>query len=182
MVVERFGKFHKRVRALRAAVRALPARSAVLTPDPQCDAGMHVLIPLVDRPRNIIWRLSEVRAARRRRAGRRSRIAQTYLDRRGNQRVKVQQTRTYRVDMRENVMDFPNQPIITRDNVEIQVHPMLLYRLVDPVRVAYETYDLAHAVEKLVQTTLRSIIGDMGLDDTLASREEIERLLMHKIK
>jgi regulator of protease activity HflC (stomatin/prohibitin superfamily) len=58
---------------------------------------------------------------------------------------------------------------------------MLLYRLVDPVRVAYETFDLSHATEKLVQTTLRSIIGDMGLDDTLASREEIERSLTTKI-
>ena len=44
----------------------------------------------------------------------------------------------YRIDLRENVMDFPIQPIITRDNVEIHVHPMLLYRLVDPVRVCYE--------------------------------------------
>lgn len=65
--------------------------------------------------------------------------------------------------------------------LQIYVHPMLLYRLVDPVRVAYETFDLAHCVEKLVQTTLRSIIGDMGLDDTLVSREEIERSLMSKI-
>ncbi|RYG50056.1 SPFH/Band 7/PHB domain protein, partial [archaeon] len=85
------------------------------------------------------------------------------------------------IDLRESIMDFPNQPVVTRDNVEIAVHPMLLYRLVDPVRVAYETYDLSHAVEKLVQTTLRSIIGEMGLDDTLSSREEIERSLKSKI-
>jgi len=65
--------------------------------------------------------------------------------------------------------------------VELDVHPMLLYRLVDPVRVAYETYDLTHAVEKLVQTTLRSIIGEMSLDDTLSSREEIERSMKVKI-
>ena len=50
-----------------------------------------------------------------------------------------------------------------------------MYKLVDPIRVAYEVYDVGHSVEKLVQTTLRSIIGDMGLDDTLASREEINR-------
>lgn len=58
---------------------------------------------------------------------------------------------------------------------------MLFFELVDPIRVAYETYDLHHAVEKLVQTTLRSIIGDMGLDDTLASREEINRGILQKI-
>mmetsp|Transcript_22218 Transcript_22218/g.62542 ORF Transcript_22218/g.62542 Transcript_22218/m.62542 type:complete len:333 (+) Transcript_22218:143-1141(+) len=140
MVVERFGKFHRR-----------------------CDAGWHWLMPFADAPRIVTWRLSE-----------------TYLQG-SSQLVKIRQTRESRLDLRENVMDFPNQPIITRDNVEIQVHPMLLYRLIDPVRVAYETFDLPHAVEKLVQTTLRSIIGDMGLDDTLASREEIERGLKSKI-
>jgi len=59
---------------------------------------------------------------------------------------------------------------------------MIVFNLFDPVRVAYETFDLSHAVMKLVQTTLRSIIGDMGLDDTLASREEIQQLLLFKIK
>merc|ERR1712072_137475 len=85
------------------------------------------------------------------------------------------------VDLREQLMDFEHQKIITRDNVEITVHPMIVFNLFDPVRVAYETFDLSHAVMKLVQTTLRSIIGDMGLDDTLASREEINRALMQKI-
>lgn len=79
-------------------------------------------------------------------------------------------------------MDFVTQSIITRDNVQLDVHPMLVYRLIDPVRVAYETFDLSHAVEKLVQTTLRSVIGDMGLDDTLASREEIERGMSTRIR
>lgn len=58
---------------------------------------------------------------------------------------------------------------------------MLLYKIQDPVRAVYEVTDLPQAVEKLVQTTLRSIIGDMGLDDTLASREEINRTLQQKI-
>merc|ERR1719313_2933926 len=64
----------------------------------------------------------------------------------------------------------------------IQVHPMVLYRAMDAVRASYETYDVSHCVEKLVQTTLRSIIGDMGLDDTLASREEINKRLAQKVK
>lgn len=96
--------------------------------------------------------------------------------------VKTREYHKVVIDLRENLMDFPQQPVITRDNVEIKVHPMVLYRLFDPVRVAYETFDLAHAIEKLVQTSLRSVIGDMGLDDTLASREEIQRLLMYKIR
>ena len=56
-------------------------------------------------------------------------------------------------------MDFPSQPIITRDNVEITVHPMLLYKLIKPMRVVYETFDISHAVEKIVQTTLRANQG-----------------------
>jgi len=123
--------------------------------------GLHFLIPGVDRLRPIVWRETEVD-----RAG-------TY--------IATQTNETY-IDMRERLLDFPHQSVITRDNVEIRVHPMALYKLVDPVKVAYEVYDLTHAVEKLVQTTLRSIIGDMGLDDTLASREEINKRLAQKVK
>lgn len=126
--------------------------------------GFYFLIPFKDSIRRIKWRNT-----------------QTFVDSRGQQSVTVTQSTLSRIDLRENVMDFPHQAIITRDNVEILVHPMLLYVLIDPVRVAYETYDLAHAAEKIVQTTLRSIIGDMGLDDTLASREEINRGLTQKI-
>lgn len=110
------------------------------------------------------------------------RVTQQHSSRGYQQQPTVQQVETYRIDLRKNVMDFPTQPIITRDNVEIQVHPMILYRLIDPMRVAYETYDLSHAVEKLVQTNLRAIVGDMGMDDTLASREEINRSLKIKIQ
>eukprot|EP00938_MAST-03A_sp_MAST-3A-sp1_P004425 g4425.t1 len=126
--------------------------------------GLHFTIPFIDRARNITWRLSDISLKN------------------GRMKVDVRETRKTVVDLRENLMDFPQQPVITRDNVEINVHPMVLYRLFDPVRVAYESFDLAHAIEKLVQTSLRSVIGDMGLDDTLASREEIQRLLMYKIR
>jgi len=142
MIVERLGKFYARY-----------------------DAGLHLLIPLIDRPRKVTWRYCE-----------------TSTNHAHQQTIKYFESLNTVVDSRENLLDFPNQPVITRDNVEIQVHPMLLYELVDPIRVAYETFDLSHAVGKLVRTTLRSIIGDMGLDDTLASREEINRSLMQKIR
>jgi len=128
------------------------------------DAGFHFLIPFVEKPRRLIWRDADV-----------------YNNSYGYSEVKIKQRTITRIDLRETVMDFPLQSIITRDNVEIQIHPMLLYKIIDPVRACYEVYDLVHAVEKLVQTTLRSIIGDMGLDDTLASREEINRTLSQKI-
>lgn len=123
------------------------------------EAGLHWMCPIMDKGKKIIWREMEA----------------------NGRLVQMKQTSSARIDMRQNVMDFNLQTIITRDNVEIGVHPLLLFELVDPIRVAYETYDLHHAVEKLVQTTLRSIIGDMGLDDTLASREEINRGILKKI-
>ena len=99
---------------------------------------------------------------------------------------------SYVMDLRQTIFDLPIQSIITRDNVEIRVHPMMLIQITDPVRVAYEvdsfhffhnhqTYDIIEAVERLVQTSLRSVIGDMGLDDTLASRQEIEKLVANKV-
>lgn len=135
-----------------------------------CYPGLNILVPFLDKPRKIRWRTMFPK------------VAQSRYGRGYQQQPEIQQVETYKIDLRRNVMDFPTQPIITRDNVEIQVHPMILYSLVDPMRVAYETYDLSHAVEKLVQTNLRAIVGDMGMDDTLASREEINRSLKIKIQ
>jgi regulator of protease activity HflC (stomatin/prohibitin superfamily) len=126
------------------------------------DEGWYFLLPW-ERIRPLTWRFFE-----------------TYTEY-GAQAVRTYQRDLPRIDLRESAYDFPNQTIITRDNVEIAVHPMLLWKIVDPVRAVYEVFDLTHAVEKLVQTTLRSIIGDMGLDDTLASREEINRSLLNKL-
>ena len=95
------------------------------------------------------------------------------------------------MNLRQTIFDLPLQSIITRDNVEITVHPMMVIQITDPVRVAYEvvvgsgvhsqTYDLIEAVERLVQTSLRSVISDIVLYDTLASREEIEKLVSNKV-
>lgn len=126
------------------------------------EPGIYILTPFVEKARIFTWREYHVN--------------HSLEFNQNRQTVTVTQTKTTRIDLREQVMDFPLQQIITRDNVEIEVHPMLIYMISDPVRAVYEIYDLAHAVEKLVQTSLRSVIGDMGLDDTLASREEINRL------
>jgi len=98
--------------------------------------GVHFLMPLRDRIRPLTWRTFD-----------------TYTEY-GAQRVRTQQHEITRIDLRESVFDFPNQTIITRDNVAIDIHPMLLWRIVDPVRACYEVFDLVHAVERLVQTTL----------------------------
>jgi len=133
------------------------------------DHGIHILVPFLDTIRPLLWRYTE-----------------TYYDSnmditQGKKNFKVFQKSYQRIDIRESVMDFPLQSIITRDNVKIKIHPMLIYKIVDPIRAVYEVYDLALCVEKLVQTSLRSIIGDMGLDDTCASREEINKILSQKI-
>jgi len=128
------------------------------------EPGLHLLAPFAERPRSMIWRSAE-----------------THLNRYGKVEVDYKQEMVTRIDLRENCMDYPFQPVITRDNVEISVHPMLMYKITDPIRAVYETYDLPDCIEKLVQTSLRSIIGDMGLDDALASREEINRQIQRKI-
>ncbi len=131
-------------------------------------SGFLYMTPFIERPRFITWRSHESKIS--------FKYGNNYYD------TQVRQFKQDRIDLREQIMDLPMQTnIITRDNVMIDVHPMLLFKLEDPVRVAYQTYDLSHAVEKLVQTTLRSIIGDMGLDDTLASREEINKGLHQRV-
>lgn len=68
------------------------------------------------------------------------RTPQTYVLPNGRLSFKVIQQTITRIDLRENIMDFNNQPVITRDDVRLDVHPMLIYRLKDPVRVAYEVH------------------------------------------
>eukprot|EP01048_Picozoa_sp_COSAG05_P005510 COSAG05_NODE_329_length_11294_cov_59.570076_1_plen_341_part_00 len=126
--------------------------------------GLHILVPGMDKVRPVVWRETE-----------------PFIPGMAGAQRRVTQTVEGAIDLRERLMDFPNQSVITRDNVEIKMHPMVLYKIIDPVKVAYEVYDLRHAVEKLVQTTLRSIIGDMSMDDTLASREEINKRLTTKV-
>lgn len=86
------------------------------------------------------------------------------------------------VDLRETVLDLRNQPTITRDNVLINIQPLLRYKVNNSARLAYETSDVINSVQKIVQTSLRAIVGEMGLDDTLASREEIQKQMMSKIE
>jgi len=127
------------------------------------EEGFHFLWPCVDRIRPLRWR-----------------VIHTHDDNRTG--YDCHEFALKLIDLRESIYDFPPTDMITRDNVLISVHPMILYRIVDPVRAVYEVYDLAQALSRLVQTTLRALIGDMGLDDALASRGEINRSLLAKIE
>jgi regulator of protease activity HflC (stomatin/prohibitin superfamily) len=78
-----------------------------------------------------------------------------------------------KVSLKENVMDFPPQPVITKDNVTMEIDTVIYYQVTDPKLYTYGVeYPLA-AIENLTATTLRNIIGDLELDESLTSREHI---------
>ena len=94
------------------------------------DAGLHLLMPFVDRVRST-------------------------------------------VDLREQVVSFPPQPVITSDNLVVSIDSVIYYQVTDPKRATYEIADYLQAIEQLTVTTLRNVIGSMDLEQTLTSRDEI---------
>ncbi len=81
------------------------------------------------------------------------------------------------IDLREQVYDFPKQNVITKDNVQTEINALLYFQIVDPFKAVYEINNLPNAIEKLTQTTLRNIIGELELDQTLTSRDTINTKL-----
>lgn len=84
---------------------------------------------------------------------------------------------TTSIDLREQVYDFPKQNVITKDNVQTEINALLYFQIVDPFKAVYEINNLPNAIEKLTQTTLRNIIGELELDQTLTSRDTINTKL-----
>ena len=78
-----------------------------------------------------------------------------------------------KVNLKEQVVDFPPQPVITKDNVTMQIDTVVFFQITDPKLYAYGVENPIMAIENLSATTLRNIIGDMELDETLTSREVI---------
>ena len=77
------------------------------------------------------------------------------------------------VDLKEQVVDFPPQPVITKDNVTMRIDTVVFYQITDPKLFTYGVENPIMAIENLTATTLRNIIGDLELDETLTSREVI---------
>jgi regulator of protease activity HflC (stomatin/prohibitin superfamily) len=121
------------------------------------ESGVNVLLPFLDRPRTFTYRYIEE-------------------DIEGRTRV-VTRTSPF-IDLREQVLDFPKQSVITSDNVLMEINAILYYRVVDAIKAIYEIANFAEAIEKLTQTTLRNVIGEMTLDDTLSSRDQINGRLL----
>jgi regulator of protease activity HflC (stomatin/prohibitin superfamily) len=77
------------------------------------------------------------------------------------------------VDLREQVMDFPPSSVITRDNVTMEVDAVLFYQITDPMKATYEITNLGNAIVQLTITSLRNVMGELALDETLTSRETV---------
>jgi regulator of protease activity HflC (stomatin/prohibitin superfamily) len=79
----------------------------------------------------------------------------------------------YMIDLREQVVSFPPQPVITEDNLVVSIDTVIYFQVTDPIAATYEIANYIQAVEQLTMTTLRNIVGGMDLEQTLTSREEI---------
>ncbi len=124
-------------------------------------SGLNVLIPFVERPRAIDVRYAE-------------------SDVGGIKRIAARTTT--RIDLREQVLNFPSQPVITKDNVTIDIDAVLYYRIAEPQKATYAVQNLPYALETLTRTTLRNIVGEMELDQTLASRDQINTRMREVIE
>jgi regulator of protease activity HflC (stomatin/prohibitin superfamily) len=121
------------------AVRIVPQATAVIVERlgryaRTLDAGLHFLIPFVDRPRAV-------------------------------------------VDLREQVVSFPPQPVITSDNLVVNIDTVIYFQPTDPKAAVYEIFNYIQGIEQLTVTTLRNVIGSLDLEQTLTSRDEINAQL-----
>ena len=86
-----------------------------------------------------------------------------------------------KISLKENVVDFPPQPVITKDNVTMQIDTVVFFRILDPKQYTYGVERPMMAIENLTATTLRNIIGDLELDATLTSRDVINSKITHAL-
>lgn len=119
-------------------------------------SGINIIWPIIDKPREITWR---------------------YVVEGMDDKKHIRFSTKSRVDIRETVYDFPKQNVITRDNVNVQINALLYFQIMDPVKAIYEIENLPDAIEKLTQTTLRNVIGELELDESLSSRDTINSKL-----
>jgi regulator of protease activity HflC (stomatin/prohibitin superfamily) len=124
-------------------------------------SGLNILLPLIERPRTIDVRYFEA-------------------DPTGIKKITAGSTA--RIDLREQVLNFPSQPVITKDNVTIDIDAVLYYRVADPQKATYAVQNLPFALETLTRTTLRNIVGEIELDQTLASRDMINKRMREVIE
>ncbi len=106
-------------------------------------SGLHFVIPFIEKPRRVISMRDGV-------------LRENAV-----------------IDLRELVIDFPPQSVITKDNVRMQVNTVIYYQVTDPFKATYEIANLPEAILKLTVTTMRNVMGNMDLEESLISRERI---------
>ena len=119
--------------------------------------GLNFIIPFIDKPKVVYTRRIEPGGAF------------------GRGGVRVMTTTV--IDLREQVYDFPSQQVITRDNVTTEINALLYFQIVDPKKSVYEIDNLPNAIEKLTQTSLRNVIGELELVYTLSYSDSINDIL-----
>jgi regulator of protease activity HflC (stomatin/prohibitin superfamily) len=120
------------------------------------NSGINIIWPIIDKPREINWR---------------------YIVEGIDNQKHIRFSQKVRIDLRETVYDFPKQNVITKDNVNVEINALLYFQIMDPVKSMYEIENLPDAIEKLTQTTLRNVIGELELDESLSSRDTINSKL-----
>lgn len=118
--------------------------------------GLNIIWPFIDKPKMVYTR----------------RVESTV-----NGQTMVRITSSTAIDLREQVYDFPSQQVITKDNVTTEINALLYFQIVDAKKAVYEIDNLPNALEKLTQTSLRNVIGELELDQTLSSRDTINSRL-----
>ncbi len=114
--------------------------------------GLHWIVPFIDSPRPML------------------KIVKMQTP---DGRVYSSQNYSSRIDLRETVYDFPRQNVITKDNVTISINALLYFQIIDARKALYSIENLPEAIEKLTQTNLRNLVGQLALDETLVSRDTI---------
>jgi regulator of protease activity HflC (stomatin/prohibitin superfamily) len=99
-----------------------------------------------------------------------------------NATAQIVSVHTNHVDMREHLIDFGKQHVITHDTVEMYIDALVYFRITDPRLAVLEVANLPDAIELLTQATLRNIIASMTLDDTFSSREKLNQELLYKMR
>lgn len=111
------------------------------------DSGINLIIPILDKPRSVTWDLPSSASSEKKRSA--------------------------WIDLREQIYDYPAQSCITRDNVNVEIDALLYFQIIEPEKAVYEISNLTRAIEMLTQTTLRNVMGELELDESLTSRDTI---------
>jgi len=147
LVIERLGKYHRTLYA-----------------------GIHIVWPFIETEKTLVARFIETQPVETA-----VRADQATLGKLEVARPVYKATKW--IDLREQVLNFPQQGVITRDNVPMTIDAVLFYQILDPKKAVYAVANLPYAIEMLTMTTLRSVVGEMDLDETLSQRERINERL-----